>query len=371
MLPVGLFYIIKLKLQIMNLIINIKILQILVISISLSFSYHTYVRSKPLNLQISGKIEEYVAYHDYQGELKDNLERFSVLSDFRLNGKLQFDKKIQVVVWTEIRAKNSYRKRKMSPYLGENYLNIKNSKGLIQVGKSSGFNYNLTLEPPTQLVEDDEIIGILSPSKISIDLMDIFSFRGFTGDSINIGYTTNEINGFRVGINFYPGRFRNSNSYLSFPKMYENGYELTLNWKNSIKGNIYSITSGVFKSDAIETSSSNFAWNSSTKFRIGNFVLGGANIYKKIKNGSTARFSSIALNYNFGAIGLGGSLFGGHIKNNQINNFEEKVIQKKIEVSYKITKGLKAGISTFKTKQIISKRKYINTGAILVFINRF
>lgn len=371
MLPGGLFYIIKLKLQIMNLIINNKILQILAISISLTFSYHTYVRSKPLNLQITGKIEEYIAYHNYQGELKDKLEPYSVFSDFKLNGRLQFDKKVQVNIWSEIRAKNSYRRRKISPYLGENYLDIKNSKGLIHIGKSSGFNYDFTLEPPTQLIEDDEIIGILSPSETSIDLMDILSFRGFTGDSINIGYATNEINGFRVGINYFPGKFSNSNSFLTFPKIYKNGYEVTLNWKNNIRGNVYSITSGVFKSDAMQPNSTNFAWNFSAKFKVRNFVFGGANIYKKNKNRSTTQFSSIALKYNFGAFGLGGSLFGGKIKSKQISTVKEKVIQKKIEISYKITKGLKTGISTFRTKQIISKKKYVNTGVTLVFINRF
>ena len=370
MLPNGLFYIIKTKLQIMNLIFTNKILQILIISISLTFSYHTYVRSEPLNLQISGKIEEYITHNDYQSAYKDGLEPFSILSDFSLNGQLQFNNKIQVNISSEIKAKNSYMKREISPYLGKNYLNIINSIGLIQIGRSSGFNYDLTLEPPKQLIADDEVIGILSRSELSTDLMDILSFRGFIGDSINVGYSTKEINGFRVGINYFPGTFSNSKSFLNFPKIYKNGYEITLNWKKYKRGNAYSVTSGFFKSSDIERRSNNLAWNVSTKFKLGNFIFGGAHIFKKINNESRTRFSSLALNYNFDAFGLGGSLFNGSIKRINANNLREKVRQKKFEISYKITKGLKAGVSTFKTKQIVSEKKYSNTGVILVFINR-
>ena len=370
MLPGGLFYIIKTKLQIMNLIFTNKILQILIISISLTFSYHTYVRSEPLNLQISGKIEEYITHNDYQSAYADGLEHFSVISDFGLKGHLQFNNKIQVNIWSEIKAKNSYMKRKISPYFGKNYLNIINSIGLIHLGRSSGFNYDLTLEPPKQLIADDEVIGILSRSELSTDLMDILSFRGFIGDSFNVGYSTKELNGFKVGINYFPGNFSNSKSFLNFPKLYKNGYEITLNWKKYERGNTYSVTSGFFKSDNIETNFNNLAWNVSTKFKLGNFVFGGAHIFKKLNNESRTRFSSLALNYNFGAFGLGGSLFNGNVKSINTNNLRERVRQKKFEISYKITKTLKAGVSTFKTKQIISEKKYVNTGVVFVFINR-
>lgn len=350
----------------MNLNIIKKIIEILVINISLIFFYHTYVRAEPLNLKLGGKIEEYFSYNKTENRYPSKFDKFVVISDIGINlrGDIQINENINLLLYTEIEAKNSVFSKKLDAYIDEKFIDMTSTLGIIRIGRKEGFNYNLTQEPPFQLIEDDEIIGTIIPNQTSFNLKDIFSFERFTKDSFQYGYQTPNIKNFTLGLNFFPGNFNNLDNQ-------KNAKEISINWKKFYRGNAYSISTGFFKSEFPGTKLNNKVWNLSSRIKIGNFIFGGTHIYSKKANTHTSDFLGLAINYNIGAFGFNASLLNGNIINHFEKDTYEKIHQYKIESAYKLLKELKIGISAFATSQNIRNINYKNTAIVFVFLTKF
>ena len=317
----------------------------LITAIWISLSAFPVLSAEQIRLSLGGKMEQYFFLVDTDEIAGESLNATGALTDVDVyfSGKTILDNGIEISAQIELRAENQN-----SGEADEQFLDIKTAFGKVRIGEVEGFNHNFSYETPFVAFEDDEIVGRVVPQRTSINVKDIMTFEGFTGDAFQVGYESPTIAGFTIGANYFPTTREGVDRFIDKGIGANNAWEVTGAYERRIRSGKVGVVAGYFDSESRTGGTDGVtAWNVSAQAEVGGFTVGGTFARSTPENDLDSTTVGLAGLYEIGPWGLGASYL--RVRAESVPNaiLKDKVDQGKLEASYILVRGVKLGLTGF------------------------